>query len=39
MLALLEQYGYLILLLLMYMGVFSLIFRPFFVGLMYLLTV
>jgi len=36
--ALLEQYGYLILMLLIYMGVFSLIIRPFYFGLIYLLT-
>ena len=36
--ALLEQYGYLILMLLIYMGVFSIIIRPFYIGLIYLLT-
>ena len=35
---LLEQYGYLILMLLIYMGVFSLIIRPFYYGLIYLLA-
>src|SRR6478672_10995755 len=36
--ALFEQYGYLILMLLIYMGVFSLIIRPFYIGLIYLLS-
>jgi len=34
-----EQYGYLILMLLIYMGVFGLIIRPFYIGLIYLLSV
>jgi len=37
--ALFEQYGYLILMLLIYMGVFSLVIRPFYIGLIYLLSV
>jgi Zn-dependent protease len=35
---LLEQYGYLILMALIYMGVFRLIIRPFLIGLVYLLA-
>ena len=37
--SMLEQYGYLILMLLIYMGVFSMIIRPFYFGLLYLLSV
>ena len=37
--ALLEQYGFLILMFLIYIGVFRLIITPFLIGLLYLLSI